>query len=116
MSLEPWKGQRIGNLRERITLNAIGESPGEDPFGNPLPAEIIEVEVWARVEPLKGREVLEAAQVTASHDLTIHIRHRDDISVMQWITWRGTDYNITSYRNVDERRRYLSIECTGQSD
>lgn len=114
MSREPWKGQRIGNLRERITLQTWTEG-GRDEWNNPLPPELIEVPLWARAEPLKGDEVLRAGEIEASHDIVFHIRHRNGISVQDSIEWRGTTYNVKSWRNADERRRYLAIECTGPS-
>lgn len=114
MSVEPWKGQRIGNLRDRITLQTWIEG-GRDEFNNPLPPQLVETTIWARAEPIKGDEVLRASEINAYHEIVFHVRWRDDVSVQDSIGWRGATYNVRSTRNVDERRRYLAIECTGPS-
>lgn len=110
MSLEPWKGQRVGNLRERITLRAE-EVVGHNEFNEPIIEWVDKGTVYARAEPIKGDELMAAGQVQAYHEITFTIRHRSDLDATWQIQWRGRDYNITGWRNLDERHRYLSIEA-----
>lgn len=109
-SLEPWKGQRIGNLRERVTIRAYVQT-GTTPLNEPIFEWDEVATVAARCEPIKGDELLAAGQVSGYHDMTFHIRHRDDLQSSWEIRWRGRDYNITGWRNIDERRRFLAIEA-----
>lgn len=111
MSREPWKAPRIGNLRERITLQGDPEIIGYNELNEPIYGPPVEMTVAARAEPIKGDELMAAGQVSAYHEITFHIRYIDDIKATWQIQWRGRDYNITGWRNLDERRRFLSIEA-----
>ncbi|MGQ2909350.1 MAG: phage head closure protein [Aliihoeflea sp.] len=113
MSLNPWKPQRVSNMRERIVLKAPGEPLPPNEFGEVLFGPDIERPVNARAEPIKGDEVLAAGGIGAYHELTFHIRYRDDVRSHWTIEWRGQSFNIKAMRNVDERRRFLSIEAVG---
>lgn len=108
---EPYRPQRIGNLRETVTLQENREV-GSDGFGGTI-YELVDVAtVAARIEPLKGDEQVIAGGIAAVSDVLVHIRHRSDVDE----TWRvkdgTTSYNITAVRNLDERRRYLTLDCT----
>lgn len=113
MSLNPWKPQRVSNLRERIKLMAPGEALPPNEFNEVFYGPDIEIPVFARVEPIKGDEVMAAGTIGAYHEITFHIRHRDDVRPHWSIEWRGQSFNIKALRNVDERRRFLSIEAVG---
>lgn len=111
MSREPWKPQRIGNLREKITLQGDPEIIGYNEFNEPIYGPPVEMTVAARAEPIKGDELLAAGQVSAYHEITFHTRYIDDIKATWSIVWRGNTFNITGWRNLDERRRFLAIEA-----
>lgn len=113
MSLNPWKPQRVSNLRERITFIAEGEEIGRDEWNLPIMSPDIEETVWARAEPIKGDELMAAGTVGAYHEIVFHVRHRNDIRTTWEIEWKGQRFNIRAFRNVDERRRFLSIEAVG---
>ena len=111
MSLEPWKGQRIGNLRERITLQGDAEIIGYNELNEPIYGDPVEMTVSARAEPIKGDELAAAGTVGAYHEITFHVRHIAGIKATWSIAWQGRTYNITGWRNLDERRRFLAIEA-----
>ena len=110
-SLEPWKGQRIGNLRERITFLGDAVQTGTDGAGHPIYGPPVEIEVAARAEPIKGQELQAAGTVGAYHEIVFHVRNMPDIKATWKIEWRGRTYNVTGWRNLDERRRFLSVEA-----
>ena len=110
-SREPWAGERIGNLRERITLVKPGE-PVQDPgSGEWIPGEPEAFPVQARVQPIKGMEVIQAGGVEAIHEMTFHVRYMADVTPLWSIEWAGRTYNVSAVRNPDERRRFLAIEA-----
>lgn len=110
-SRDPWPGERIGNLRERVTLVKPG-TPTTDPgSGEPIPGVPELFEVAARVQPLKGMEIIQAGGIEAVHEVTFHVRYLADVSPVWTIEWEGRTYNITAVRNPDERRRFLAIEA-----
>lgn len=109
MSLNPYRGERIGNLRERVELQE--KTVEQNEFGEEIVTyETIET-VWARVEPLKGQERFEAQQVTAKLSVRIYVRHRTDLSVQDRVVWDGKEFNILAMLNADERRRFLQLDC-----
>jgi SPP1 family predicted phage head-tail adaptor len=110
-SREPWRPQRIGNLRERVNL-IEPVTTGTSPLGEPILQLVDRGTFHARVEPLKGDERMRGGGVTQTHTLLVHIRHRDDIGPDWRIIWRGRSYGITARRNLDERRRFLTLDCT----
>lgn len=110
MSLNPWRGERIGNLRERVTLEKRIET--QDPgTGEPIIDWTPLATVFARVEPLKGEERFVAHQVVASHHYRVFIRYRDDMTVLDRVVWNGLELGIQATSNPDERRRFLQIDC-----
>ncbi|MFC5387565.1 phage head closure protein [Aquamicrobium segne] len=112
-SREPYRPQRIGNLRERIVLGKY--VPGEpDWSGHPGdPTWEAQPAIWARVEPLKGEERMIGGGLAAVAWVQVHIRHRSDVETTWRLTHRGITYNIRAIRNLDERDRFLSIDCEG---
>jgi len=111
MSLEPWKGQRIGNLRERVTFIGEPEIIGYDPFNEPIYGDAVQLEVSARAEPIKGSELEAAGQLSAYHEITFHCRYLANIQATWTLEWQGRTYNITGWQNVDERRRFLAVQA-----
>lgn len=115
-SREPYRPQRIGNLRERVQL--VKFVPGEpdwsghpgDPTWEPQPA------IWARVEPLKGDERVIGGGLSAVASVLVHIRYRDDVAPTWRLMHRGREYNIRAIRNLDERGRFISLDCEGIAD
>ena len=109
---EPYQGQRIGNLRETVILEEY-TTDGDDGFGNPIEAWVPHPPVRARVEPLKGDERVIAGGLASPYDVLVHIRFRDDVQTTWRVVHRGQTLNITAIRNLDERRRFLTLDCTG---
>lgn len=108
-SREPSRPQRVGNMRERVTLQRRVETTSES--GEPIIVyETIE-EVFARVEPLKGLEKTTAVQTVANQFYNVHARYRDDLSVLDRVQWKGQDLDITAISSPDERHRYVQLDC-----
>lgn len=107
---EPYKGQRIGNLRERVTLQDFTST--DDGFGGRIEEWYDVAEVWARIEPVKAGEQLIAGGIQSITDVLVHVRHRDDITSQWRIIWRGIVYRITGARNLDERGQFLTLDAT----
>ena len=109
-SREPYRGQRIGNMRERITLQRLERTPDG---GGGFEETFVDVTtVWARVEPVKADEQFIAGGIQSITDVLVHIRHRDDVVPTWRLEWQGRQFNITGIRNLDERGRFLVLDCT----
>ncbi|MGH6866300.1 MAG: phage head closure protein [Methyloceanibacter sp.] len=109
MSLNPYPGQRIGNLRERVELQH--RTVELDEFGEPIVTWVPRATVWARVEPLKGEERFAAQQVIATLGHRVHIRYRDDLSTLDRVIWEGQQLDVQAVTHPDERKRYTVLDC-----
>lgn len=69
--------------------------------------------VWAKVEPLSGRDFLAAGAMQQSVDTRFVVRYRaafEDASLR--LVWRGTPYAIVSAIPVDGGTEWLEIMAT----
>jgi len=110
MTTEPAKAQRVGNMRERVTLLRQEGTP--DGYGGFEYTYIEVATVWARVEPVKADEQFIAGGIQSITDVLVHIRHRDDVVPTWRLEWQGRQFNITGITNLDERTRFLVLDCT----
>lgn len=110
-SREPWQGQRIGNLREQIVLQHFTTITNE--YNEQIQVWQDIATVYARVEPVKGGEGIGAGQLQAYDEHHVHIRHRSDVGPTWRVQHRGRTLEILSVLNLDERRRFLTLECRG---
>lgn len=105
---------KAGRLRHRVniqqpveTQNAYGEA--EVAWSNVL------TNVWAGIEPLRGREFFAAKQVNAEIEARVVIRHRAGITAKMRIVdlCHGSgEYYIDTVINPEERNRELQFMCT----
>lgn len=99
---------RAGKLRHRITLQA--KTATTDAYGGPI-------EVWtdvatnipASVEPLSGRELVNAQTVNAEITTRITMRYRAGVIAANRITFEGKFYNILSVIDEEMKHRQLVI-------
>ena len=85
----------IGKMRERVTIKApteVRSRSGE----TTLNWDATVATVWASVEGLSSRDIIQAQQanVVASH--RIRIRHRTDVTHEHRVVWRGVTMEIAS--------------------
>lgn len=102
-----------GRMRHRVTLEAEVTAP--NPFGEQVPSWQAEAVVWASVEPLSGREVLQADQLQSQVTHRVWIRWRQGVEANKRFRHRGRALNILSVHDRDERRELLECLCVEQS-
>lgn len=83
-----------GRMSERVALLAPTES--RSPMGEATISYTTEATVWAEVEGLTARDVLQAQQadVVASHRM--RMRHRATITYQHRVLWRGKTMEVAS--------------------
>jgi SPP1 family predicted phage head-tail adaptor len=88
-------------MNERVALLAPTES--RSPMGEATISYTTEATVWAQVEGLSSRDVLQAQQadVVASH--RIRMRHRPTISYQHRVLWRGKTMEVASVSDRMDR-------------
>lgn len=67
------------------------------------------VTVFAKVEPLVGREYLAAAAIQAEDTTKFTCRYRGDLNASMRIAFGGKHYNIQSIQNIRSRNRETLI-------
>ena len=95
----------IGKMRERVTI----QSPTEvrSPSGETTLSWATVATVWASVDGLSTREILQAQQANVVATHKIKIRYRAGVSHTQRIIWRGRTMEMSS---VVERDGRTSLE------
>lgn len=102
---------RIGELDERISIMRMSERE-PDGGGGWLPRRPVEVaRVWAKVNPISGRERVEARQLTAPAMYRVTIRRRTDLTETDWIEWRGERMDIRFLPRVGSRTPYMTLDA-----
>ena len=67
--------------------------------------------LYANIEPVRGNETLKQGQVKEQTTHLITIRYRRDIGTNFRIRYDSDNYNIKYIKNIDNRNRYLELEC-----
>lgn len=93
---------RAGTLRHRIVIESLTETP-RNSFGAPARTWTTFATRWARVRPLRGKELFEAQQVYPSVDHAITLRHLDGVTAKMRVTFRGRIFDIKGVTTPDER-------------
>lgn len=92
----------IGRMRERVTIKAPQEV--QSPTGEvTLGWDTAVATVWASVDGLSSRDILQAMQanVIASH--RIRIRYRSDVTHENRVIWRNRTMEIASVVEKENR-------------
>lgn len=106
---------RAGKLRHRVTIQAFTET--QDSFGEPVKVWAADAtigdngEVWAAVEPQRGREVFDSDQEVANVNTLIRTRYHSGITPEHRVVWENHTYDIEAVLNQDTRNRELHLLC-----
>jgi len=98
-----------GQLDQRITIQQ--RTVGQDAAGGATYTWSTLATMWARAQPLRGREFLQAAQTQANVDVKFSIRYRSDVAPTMNVSWRGVDHNIAAVMDVEGAKEWLELMC-----
>jgi len=84
----------IGKMRERVTIQSPREVRTRS--GETKLEWDADATVWASVEGLSSRDILQAQQANVIATHRIRIRHRDDVTHTHRIVWRNRTMEIAS--------------------
>lgn len=101
---------KAGKLRHRVTIQNKG-TPARNSYGEEVITWATEATVWAEVDPLRGREFLEARREGAEVTTRIRVRHRDGITPSMRVVWGSHTYDILSVIEVEGREREIHLMC-----
>mgnify|MGYP001229594055 CR=1 FL=1 len=100
---------KIGELRHQVKLQNVATAQND--YGEPVAGYGTYATVWAAVEPLQGRELEIARQISTEITHKVTIRHRDDVAQTDRIGFGNRMFEIISIINPQERDRMLILTC-----
>lgn len=101
---------KIGDLRQRITFQDPVKS--DDGHGGHIVSGWNDIAtVWAKVEPLKGREYFYAHQIKAEVSHRVTIRYRTGLTVEMRIKFGIRYLKMESIIDLKELHEFMEIFC-----
>jgi len=100
---------KIGQLRHRVTIQRVTETRGTD--GSVVQAWSTFANARAEIVPLSGSEDYVAQGLSASVVHRITTRYVTGVVPKMRIVWGDRTFEINSVRNIDERGRWLVMNC-----
>jgi len=96
---------RTGKMRHLVTLqNLVVGSPQQLPTGEPDEAwTAFATDIWADIQPLRGRELIAAQAVASEVTGTIRIRHVAALTAKSRVLFGTRIYDILAAVNPGER-------------
>lgn len=104
---------RAGELKHRITLQKISGST-QNTCGEEVPQCADWKTVRAAVEPLRGREYLEAQKLRAELTYRIKIRYLPGVEQDMRVKFKDRLFRIESIINLNEANREIHLICVEQ--
>lgn len=98
---------RAGLLDRQVRLERRFEET--DASGQVLVRWLPLATVWARVEPLGGREAFGQEQFVATGDVRFTIRWRADVTPLHRVVHEGREYDVVSVAEDGRREALLVI-------
>ena len=101
-----------GVLRNRITIQK--KSVTRNSYGEEVITWVTHCQAWAQIEPLSGREFLEARQIQAEGMVRFTMRYQAGIAPEMRVLDGSEIFNIQSVIHVEERGREIQLMCVEQ--
>ena len=101
-----------GKLRNRVTIQK--KSVVRDSYGAETITWVTHCQAWASIEPLRGREFMEARQAQAELTTRIRVRYQSGIEPEMRVLFGTRTFDIQDVIHVLERRREIQLMCTEQ--
>lgn len=100
---------KIGTLRHRIQIQT--KTISEDSLKQQIESWTDVDTVWARIEPLSGREYFQARQEIAEVSVKVTVRYRNDIAPSMRLRFEDRIFEVLSVINPEERCILLLLMC-----
>lgn len=100
---------RAGKLRHRIKITTPTESRGDT--GEITYTWSTLATVWASVEPISGRELIQADQMQAEATVRIRLRYIPNLTTQCRIVHKGRTLEIVSAQNITDRNAEFELLC-----
>lgn len=98
-----------GKLKHRITIQAATETRNDT--GDVLKSWATFADRWASIEPLTGRELMKAQQVSSEVTHKVTIRYLAGVTPQHRILFGSRVFNINSVLDSMEQHKELVLMC-----
>ena len=92
---------KAGRMDRRITIEEIVES--RDSYGAVIKTWALFATVWAEVRPVRSRELIASAKVTAEFDTVFRCRWLDGVLPSMRVVHDGAAYDVTGIAEIGRR-------------
>lgn len=99
-----------GKLRHLVTLQQLGARVDDDMGGGSIPFTDV-AQLWASIEPLSGRELLQAGQLDDRMTHRVRMRYYAGIRPSWRIAYESRVFDIKSIADKEERHIELELMC-----
>jgi SPP1 family predicted phage head-tail adaptor len=99
----------IGELNKRVELQHLAEN--KDDFGEMIRSYAPYAKVWAKIEPLQGRELEHAQQISTETTHRVTIRYKANVASEHRVIYKERIFEIEVPLNPGERNEYLVLMC-----
>jgi len=100
---------QAGKLRHRVELHSA--TAAQDAYGESIDTFASFATVWASVEPLQGRELEHAQQISAETNHKVTIRYNSTVTEAHRVIFGSRTLEITAIINPQERNEYQDLFC-----
>jgi SPP1 family predicted phage head-tail adaptor len=105
----------IGKLRHKVKLQSSQDTQNE--FGEETNKNwATDEQIFASIEPLRGRELLEFNQMNAEVTHRIIIRETSNATASKRILWGTRIFDINVVRKIEERNIMMELLCKEMID
>lgn len=102
-----------GKMRHRVTIQTLIATPDADNAVEEVYANV--ATVWADVSSVSGRTEMDSKSIGERITHRITIRSRADVTSENWILYRDRRFRIRNVQDLEERRRFMILECEDSS-
>lgn len=99
----------IGKMRYRVKIESATDTT--DAGGGRARVYNTLATVYANIKPIKGTETFRQGKVSSDTTHEVTLRYRSDLSTKYRICYGTRVFSIKSILNIDERDRFLKLEC-----
>lgn len=100
---------KIGPLRKQVALKSKGTSA--DDYGQPIETFTTYDTVWAQIDPMTGRELMNAQQQSGEITHKVKIRYHSSVVITDRVIFDSRTLEIIFIRNVQERNHWQELLC-----
>lgn len=105
---------QAGKLRHRVAIQA--PATAQDAYGEAIVTWGTVATVWASVEPLRGRELMDAQQTQSEISHRVRMRGRTGVTTQMRVLFEGRAFQVEAVLNPAERGIELQLMCREMPD